>query len=139
MIRIHLTTLFQLSPGELSATKQYVVEMIENEKIRRSKSPYGAPLFFVKEKENELRAVIDYRGLNRITKKNRTHLPRTDEMFDRLGDAKYFTKLDLKTEFNQIRVNPTDIEKTAFNTKYGQYEYLVMPWDYVMLQLHFSH
>ena len=119
--------LFQLSPAELSATKQYIVEMIENEKIRPSKSPYGAPLFFVKEKENKLRAVIDYRGLNRITKKNRTPLPRTDEMFDRLGGAKYFTKLDLKTGFNQIRMNPADIEKTAFNTKYGQYEYLVMP------------
>ena len=119
--------LFQLSPAELAATKQYIVEMIDNGKIRPSKSPYGAPLFFVKEKDNKLRAVIDYRGLNRVTKKNRTPLPRTDEMFDRLGGAKYFSKLDLKTGFNQIRMSPDDVEKTAFNTKYGQYEYLVMP------------
>lgn len=60
-------------------------------------------------------------------KRNNTPIPRTEEMFDRLGNAKYFSKLDLKTGFHQIRVDPKEIEKTAFNTKYGQIEYLVMP------------
>ena len=119
--------LFQLSPEELKACKEYVDMLIRKKKIRPSKSPYGAPLFFVKEKNNRLRGVVDYRALNRITKKNSTPLPRSDEMFDRLGEATVFSKMDLKTGFHQIRVKPEDIEKTAFNTKYGQFEYLVMP------------
>ena len=119
--------LYQLSPAELKAAKDYVIELLNNGKIRPSKSPYGAPLFFVKEKNNKLRGVVDYRALNRITKRNNAPLPRSDEMFDLLGEAKYFSKLDLKTGFHQIQVRPEDVEKTAFNTKYGQFEYLVMP------------
>jgi len=119
--------MFQLSPGELRAAKEYVDSLIATGKIRPSKSPYGAPLFFVKEKDGRLRGVVDYRALNRITKKNSSPLPRSDEMFDRLGEATVFTRMDLKTGFHQIRVKPGDIEKTAFNTKYGQFEYLVLP------------
>lgn len=118
--------LYQLSPAELVAVKQYVADLLKKGKIRRSKSPFGASLFLVKEKD-KLRAVVDYRALNRITKRNNTPLPRPDEMFDRLAGACYFSKLDLKTGFHQIRVRPEDIEKTAFNTKYGQFEYLVLP------------
>ena len=71
--------------------------------------------------------MVDYRVLNRITRRNNAPLPRPDEMFDRAGHARVFSKLDLKTGFHQIRVCPEDIEKTAFNTKYGQFEYLVLP------------
>lgn len=120
-------SLYQLSPVELKATKDYVESLIKKGKIRPSKSPYGAPLFFVKDKDKPLRGVVDYRALNRITKRNNAPLPRSDEMFDLLGEATVFSKMDLKTGFHQIRVKPTDIEKTAFNTKYGQFEYLVMP------------
>lgn len=119
--------LYQLSPMELKAAKKYVEDLMQNGKIRPSKSPYGAPLFFVKEKDKPIRGVVDYRGLNRITKRNNAPLPRSDEMFDMLGDAKVFSKMDLKTGFHQIRVKPSDVEKTAFNTKYGQFEYMVMP------------
>ena len=119
--------LYQLSPNELKAMKNYVEDLLKNGKIRPSKSPYGAPLSFVKEGDKPLRGVVDYRGLNRITKRNNSPLPRSDEMFDMLGEAKYFSKMDLKTGFHQIRVKTEDIEKTAFNTKYGQFEYLVMP------------
>ena len=87
-------------------------KLLRQEKIRPSKSPYGASLFFVKEKD-KLRGVVDYRALNRITKKNNSPLPRSDEMFVRLGGAKVFSKLDLKTGFHQIRVRPEDVEKTA--------------------------
>lgn len=118
--------IFQLSPAELLATKEYIVDLLKKGKIRPSRSPYGAPLFFVKQK-GKLRGVIDYRALNRITKPNNTPIPRSDEMFDRLGQAEYFSKLDLKSGFHQIRVAPEDIEKTAFNTKYGHFEFLVMP------------
>lgn len=101
--------------------------LLKKGNIRPSKSPYGASLFFVKDKNKALRGVVDYRALNRITKKNNAPLLRSDEMFDRLGGARLFSKLDLKTGFHQIRVRPEDIEKTAFSTKYGQFEYLVMP------------
>ncbi len=70
---------------------------------------------------------MDYRALNRITKRNNALIRRSDEMFDMHGNAKVFSKMDLKTGFHQIRVRPEDIEKTAFNTRYGRYEYLVMP------------
>ena len=85
--------------------------------MRRSKSPFCASVLVVKSKR-VLRTVVDYLALNRITKKNNAPLPRTDEMFHRLGHARIFSKLDLKTGFHQIRVRPEDIEKTAFNTKY---------------------
>ena len=119
-------SLYQLSPAELAAAKEYIEDLLKKGKIRRSKSPYGAPLFFVKEPD-KLRGVVDYRALNRITKKNNSPIPRTDEMFDRIGGSRCFSRLDLKTGFHQIRMRQSDIEKTAFNTKYGQFEYLVMP------------
>ena len=119
--------LYQLSPKELASTKSYVQDLLQKGKIRPRRSPYGAPLFFVKEGNKPLRGVVDYRGLNRITKRNNAPLPRSDEMFDMLGDARVFSKMDLKTGFHQIRIKPEHIEKTAFNTKYGQFEYLVMP------------
>jgi Reverse transcriptase (RNA-dependent DNA polymerase) len=70
---------------------------------------------------------VDYRALNRITKRNNDPLPRSDEIFDQLGGARVFSKLNLKSGFHQVRIRPEKIEKTAFNTKYGQFEYLVMP------------
>lgn len=118
--------IFQLSPAELLPTKDYLIDLLNKGKIRPNRSLYGAPLFFVKQK-GKLRGVIDYRALNSIRKPNNTPIPRTDEMFDRLGRAVYFSKLDLKSGFQQIRVAPEDVEKTAFNTKYGHYEFLVMP------------
>ena len=102
------------------------MDLLRKGKIRRIKSPFGASLFFVKH-NGRLRGVVDYRALNRVTKRNNAPMPRADDMFDRLGEARVFSKLDLKTGFHQIRVRPEDIEETAFNTKYGQFEYLVMP------------
>lgn len=117
--------LFQLSPSELDATREYVTDLLRLGKIRPSSSPYGAPLFFVKQK-GSLRGVIDYRALNRITKPNHAPIPRTDEMFDRLGSATVFSKLDLKLGLHQIRVRESDVEKTSFKTKYGLFEFMVM-------------
>ena len=108
--------------------KGYVVDLLRSGKIRRSNSAFGASLFFLKHKES-LRAVLDYRALNRITKRNNYPLPRADEMLDRLGKARPFFKLDLKTGFHHIRVRVGGYRETAFNTKYGQFEYLVMPME----------
>ena len=119
--------LFRLSSDELRATREYIKQNLENGRIRISKSPYGAPLFFAKQEGKPLRGVVDYRLLNKTTKKNSTPTPGSDEMFDILAGSKVFTKIDLKTGFHQIRVKPEDVEKTAFQTKYGQYEYHVLP------------
>lgn len=87
-----LQTWFQLSPHELMAAKEYVSKLLETKKIRQSKSTYGAPLFIIKEKNGRLRGVVDYRALNRVTKNNSTPLPKTDEMFNGLGEARVFKK-----------------------------------------------
>lgn len=91
--------LFQLSPAELLATKEYITDLLRKGKIRPSKSPYGAPLFFVKQK-GSLRGVIDYRALYRITKKNHSPIIRIEEMFDRLGGSEVFSKMDLKSGYH---------------------------------------
>eukprot|EP00171_Calliarthron_tuberculosum_P005960 IDg5960t1 len=127
-------SLFQLSPSELVAARVYVVDLLKKGKIRPRKSPYGAPLFFVKQK-GKLRGVVDYRALNRITKKNRSPIPRTDEMFDRLEGSVVFSKMDLKTRYHKIRIRPQDIEKTAFNTKLGHYEFLDCIDDFMVVYI----
>ncbi len=105
--------LYQLSPAELKAAKEYIADLLKKGKIRPSKSPHEAPLFFVKEGSKPLRGVVDYMALNRVTKRNSSPLPRSDEMFARLGNARIFSKLDLKTGLHQIRVKEEDVAKTA--------------------------
>ena len=125
--------LFQLSPVDLDAEKEYVESLSKKGKIRPSKSPYGASLFLVKDKHKLLRGVVDYLALNRTTKINNAPLPRSDEMFDRLGGGKFFSKLDMNTGLHHIRVRREDTEKTTFNTKYGQFECLVIPRQHFKL------
>ena len=101
-------------------------QLIDQGYIRPSSSPWGAPVLFQKKKDGTLRLCIDYRGLNLVIVKNKYPIPRIDDLLDRLHGAKYFTKIDLKSGYYQIRVRDVDIPKTAFNTRYGHYEFLVM-------------
>jgi hypothetical protein len=86
----------------------------------------GGPALFVKKKDGSLRLCVDYRPLNAVTIKNKYPLPRIDVLFDQLVGAKVFSKIDLRSEYHQIKIRPCDIPKTAFSTRYGLYEYLVM-------------
>jgi hypothetical protein len=94
--------------------------------IRQSKSPLGVPVFFIKKKGGKLRFVQDYHALNVITRKNRYPLPLIDDLIHRLKDARYFTKLDVRWGYNNVRIREGDEWKAAFRTNRGLFEPLVM-------------
>src|SRR3954467_5213615 len=121
-------SIYALSQEELQILKKTLQELLDQGFIRPSKSPYGAPILFVKKKDGSLRMCVDYRALNKLTIKNRYPLPRIDEIFDRVQGAKVFSKIDLCSGYHQIRIQDQDIPKTAFRTRYGHYEFTVMPF-----------
>ena len=120
--------LYNLSGRELQLLREYLETMQTKGWIRTSASPAGAPILFVPKADGTLRLCVDYRGLNAVTVKNRYPLPRIDEMLDRLVGAKIYTKLDLRDAYHRIRIKRGDEWKTAFRTRYGHFEYLVMPF-----------
>jgi len=101
---------------------------LDKQFIRPSVSPWGAPVLLVKKKDGTMRLCVDYRQLNKSTIKNKYPLPRIDDLMDQLRGAVVYSKIDLKSSYHQIRVKVEDIQKTAFRTRYGHYEYLVMPF-----------
>ena len=115
------------STKDLALFQEYTESMVASGQIRPSTSPYGAMALIVRKKDGTARVVIDYRGLNDITVKNKYPLPLMDELLDRVVNAKVFSKLDLRTGFHQIRVHEEDVAKTAFRTRYGSFEYRVLP------------
>ena len=105
--------------------------MMAEGKIADSESPYGAPILFVPKPDGSLQLCVDYRNLNKLTILNKYPLPLMDELRDRVAGAKVFTKLDLKDGYHLIRMRKGDAHKTAFRTRYSQYEYKVMPFGLV--------
>ena len=119
---------YRMAPAELGELKTQLQDLLDKGFVRPSVSPWGAPVLFVKKKDNSMRMCIDYRKLNQVTIKNRYPLPRIDELFDQLQGAAYFSKIDLRSGYHQLRVRDEDVPKTAFRTRYGHYEFLVMPF-----------
>ncbi|GAU43834.1 hypothetical protein TSUD_371130 [Trifolium subterraneum] len=119
---------YRMLASELNELKKQLEELLEKKFIRPSVSPWGAPVLLVKKKEGSMRLCIDYRQLNKATIKNKYPLPRIDDLMDQLVGACVFSKIDLRSGYHQIRVKTEDVPKTAFRTRYGHYEYTVMPF-----------
>ncbi|KAH0605690.1 uncharacterized protein H6S33_004912 [Morchella sextelata] len=131
--------IYGLSQIELKALRQYLDENLPKGFIRASESPAGTPILFVKKNDGTLRLWVDYRGLNAITIKNRYPLPLLKETLAKLSRAQYYTKLDLRWGYNQIRIAEGDEWKTAFRTRYGHFEYTVMPFGLANAPATFQH
>ena len=119
---------YRMPPNELVELKKQIGELEEKGFIRPSISPWGCPALFVKKKDGSLRMCVDYRPLNEVTIKNKYPLPRIDDLFDQLTGATVFSKIDLRLGYHQIKIRAGDIPKTAFTTRYGLYEYTVLPF-----------
>ncbi|GBG92468.1 hypothetical protein CBR_g55547 [Chara braunii] len=119
---------YRMGQGELEELRRQIDDMIDCGWIRPSESEFGAPVLFVPKKGGKLQMCIDYRGLNRITRKNAYPLPRIDDLLDAVGGCKVFSKITLKSGYHQIEVDPSDQHKTAFKTRDGLYEFIVMPF-----------
>ena len=120
--------IYNLSQKELQILREYLDNALAKGWIRPSKSPSGAPILFVPKKDGSIRLCVDYRGLNKITTKNRYPLPLISELLERLSRAKIYSKLDLRDAYHRMRIREGDEWKTAFKTRYGLFEYLVMPF-----------
>ena len=103
-------------------------ELLEKKYIRPSVSPWGEPVLFVKKKDGTIRLCIDYIQLNKVTMKNKYPLPRIDDLFDQMRGAKVFSKIKLSSGYHQVRIKDEYIHKIAFRTRYGHYEFVVVPF-----------
>eukprot|EP00253_Pinus_taeda_P010862 PITA_10862 len=119
---------YRMSVPELTELKMQLQELLDKNYIRASVSPWGAPVLFVKKKDGTFWMCFDYRQLNKLTIKNKYPLPRIDELFDQVKGATVLSKIDLRSGYHQIRIKEEDIAKKAFRTRYGQDEFVVLPF-----------
>ena len=119
---------YKMSTPELKELQLQLEELLKKGYICPSVSPWGAPALFMKKKDGTLRLCIDFRQLNKVNVKNKYPLSRIDDLFDQLKDVKIFSKIDLRSRYHQVRIKDEDINKTAFRTRYGHYEFTVVPF-----------
>ncbi|GKD74005.1 putative reverse transcriptase domain-containing protein, partial [Tanacetum coccineum] len=121
-------SLYRLAPLEMQELSEQLRELQDNGFIRRSPFPWGAPVLFVKKNDASFRMCIDYQKLNKRTIKNRYPLLRIDDLFDQLQGSHYFSKIDLRFGYHQLRVHEADILNTVFRMRYGHFKFSVMPF-----------
>ena len=120
--------IYPLGAEELETVQEYIKKNKARGWIREAFTDGGSPIMFVKKKDGSLRLRVDYRALNEVTKKDLYPLLLIGEALDHLHTAKYFTKLDINEAYHNVRIKKGDEWKTTFTSKYGTYEYLVMPF-----------
>lgn len=131
--------LYDISKDKLLVLREHLEENLGKGFIRSSTSPAASPVLFVRKPGGGLRFCVDYRALNAITVKNRYPIPLIRETLDRLCRARYYTKLDIISAFNRLRIAQGEEWKTAFRTRYGLFEYLVMPFGLTNGPASFQH
>jgi hypothetical protein len=117
---------YRMSSTQLLELKKQIKELLEKGFIRPSSSPWGSPVIFVEKKDGTQRMCVDYRLLNEVTIKNKYPLRRIEDLFDQMRGAKVFSKIDLHSGYHQMKIRWSNIPKTAFTTRYGLSEYIVM-------------
>jgi len=121
--------MYSMSDAELKEVRKWIFENLFKSFIRASSSSTASPILFVKTKDGSLRLCVDYRALNDVTIEDRHPLPRIEETLNQIRGYRYFTRLDLRAYFNQIRIKEDDEWKTGFRTRYGLFEFLVIPFE----------
>ncbi|GKA80536.1 putative reverse transcriptase domain-containing protein [Tanacetum coccineum] len=119
---------YRLALYEMKELSEQLKELSDKGFIRPSSSPWGAPVLFVKKKDESFRMCIDYQELKKLMVKNRYPLPRINDLFDQLQGSSVYSKIDLRSSYHQLRVREEDLPKTTFRTRYGHYEFQVMPF-----------
>ena len=119
---------YRSNPKNLTFIKDEIARMEKQGLIRKSASPWASPVVVVGKKGGDLRFCVDYRKLNAVTKPDMYPLPRIDDMLESFNGAAWFTTLDLASGYWQVEMHEPDVEKTAFVTPFGLYEFLVMPF-----------
>ncbi|KAK9100739.1 hypothetical protein Scep_024169 [Stephania cephalantha] len=122
------TAPYRMAPKELEELRKRLQEAVGGWIHSTIQGPYGALILFQRKHDGSLRMCVDYRALNKLTVKNKYPIPLVADLFDRLSGASYFTKLDLRSGYYQVRIAAGDVPKTAMVTRYGSFEYLVMPF-----------
>ncbi|KAA3466383.1 Retrotransposon protein [Gossypium australe] len=118
----------RITPVELKDLKEHLRDFLSKCFIRPSVSPWGAPILFVKKNDGSMRLCIDYCQLNEVTLKNKYPLPKIEDLFDQLSGTSIFSKIDLRSGYYQIKIKGEDVPKINFRSRYGHYEFLVMPF-----------
>ena len=119
---------YPMAPTELEELKEQLQELLDKGFIRPTASPWGAPVLFMKKKDETVRLCIDYCELNWVIARNKYPYSYIDDLFDQLQGAQVFSKIDLHFGYHQLKIKSEDIPKTTFRMRYGHYKFLVMPF-----------